>query len=277
MARQNDFKERKSGVPDYETIIFEKKGAVAKITLNRPKVLNAFNQKLIGEFLDVIDRIAADETLRAVVITGSGRSFCSGDDLKESGPPPAEMAGWSRPRVVRQRQGKLMEAIRALPKPVIAAINGFAHGAGSDLALACDFRIASETARLGDIRTSRAIATVTGAPYFLPRIVGLAKTIELLFTGDTMDAKEAERIGLVNKTVPPEQLENTVMEMATKLAAGPTKAIGLAKIQIYEELSMNIHQAMEHMCETWEKTPIEDMEEGRQSFREKRAPRFTGR
>ena len=108
--------------------------------------------------------------------------------------------------------------------------------------------------------------------------MGLTKAVELLFTGDTMDAKEAERIGLVNKVVPPEQLESTVMELANKLAAGPTKAIGIAKREIYEELSMNVGEALDHMCETSEQAgPVEDTEEGRKAFFEKRAPKYTGR
>ncbi len=264
-------------MPDYETIIFEQKGSVARITLNRPEVLNAANQKLIEECLDAISRIAADDSIRAVVITGTGRSFCSGHDLKGTGAPPPEMKGWTKQKIARNIQGKLVEAIRGLPKPVIAAVNGFAHGIGSDLALACDIRIASETARLGDIRTPRALPLGSGAPYLLPRVVGFTKAIELLFTGDTMDAKEAERIGLVNKVVPPEQLDSTVMEMATKLAAGPTKLIGITKLEIYAGVSMNLHDALDNLAEMSEKNPVQDAEEGIRAFMEKRPPRFTGK
>lgn len=257
---------------EYENIILEREGNIAIITMNRPNVLNALNHKMIQELLDALAKLGTDDKIRAVVITGSGRAFCSGDDLKEMGPAPGS---GSRSEGIRQGQQKLIKAIRGLRKPVIAAVNGFAHGAGSDLALACDFRIASEEARLGDIRTSRALTIGTGATYLMPQIVGLAKAIELLLTGDTIDAKEAERIGLVNKAVPAGQFRATVMEMASKLASGPTKIIGIAKAEIYRELHMDLASALEdELIEVW--TPTQDGEEGSRSFLEKRTPRYTG-
>lgn len=256
----------------YENIILEREGSIAVITLNRPEVLNALNFKMVEELHDAIMKVAGDDT-RAVVITGSGRAFCSGDDLRGMGPPPGD---GSLPDGLRQGQHKVIKAIRSLRKPVIAAVNGFAHGAGSDLALACDFRIASEAARLGDIRTGRAITIGTGGTYLLPQVVGLAKAIELLFTGDTFDAKEAERIGLVNKVVAADKFKAEVMELANRLAQGPTKAIGIVKAEIYKELGMDLDSALENELVELE-TPIEDRQEGEKAFFEKRPPKYTGK
>ena len=261
----------------YECIILEKKGSIATMTLNRTQVLNALNYPMCREIIDAIDNVAGDEEVRALVITGAGRSFCSGDDLKGMGTPPREGSAYL--------QQKVMKDIRNLRKPVIAAVNGNAHGAGSDIMLSCDFRIASEDAKLGDLRSSRALLIGTGTTYLLPALVGLAKAIELIFTGDMIDAKEAERIGLVNKTVPVDRFMGEVMALADKLAQGPTKVIGIAKAEIYRELNMSLAQALEdeltEMGTPWSGDglwlTIEDTQEGRKSFHEKRKGKFTGK
>jgi 2-(1,2-epoxy-1,2-dihydrophenyl)acetyl-CoA isomerase len=257
---------------DYETIIFEKEGGVATITMNRPQTLNATNFRMIEEIIHAMSEVAGDDEVRAVVITGAGRGFCSGDDRKGMGPAP----GGSMIEGLRQRNHTLIRAIRNLRKPVIAAVNGNAHGMGSDIMLACDFRIASENAKLGDLRTRYAITIGSGGTYMLPRLVGLAKAIELIFTGEMIDAKEAERIGLVNKTVPADRFKAEVMELANKLAQGPTKVIGIAKAEIYRELNMDLAAALEdELMEVY--TPTEDSQEGRKSFLEKRPPKYMGR
>lgn len=258
---------------EYESIIFERDGGIAIITLNRPQAVNALTYRLIEEFLDALARIAEDETVRAVVITGAGRGFCSGDSLTGMEPVTMDLPPGRHP--MQERQQRLIKTLRGLPKPVIAMINGHCYGAGSDIALASDFRIAGESARLGDIRTSRAITLSTGAPYLLPQIVGVAKAVELLFTGDTMDAREAERIGLVNKTVPDAELRAATMQLANRLAQGPTKAIGIAKTLIYGEQHMNLEQALDHQY-AYRWMTVRDGEEGRKSFIEKRQPHFTG-
>ena len=257
---------------DYENIIFEKEGNIATITLNQPDVLNAVTYKMIEDILDAIGKLSEDDEVRTVIITGAGRGFCSGDDLRGMGTPP----DFDRKDSLRQRQQMLIKAIRKLRKPVIAAINGNCHGMGNDIALACDFRIASEEAKLGDLRTSHAITIGTGATYQMPKVVGLAKAIELLLTGDMIDAKEAERIGLVNKTVPADRFKAEVMELANKLAQGPTKLIGQAKGQIYRALGMNLASALEdELIEVFVQT--EDGQEGLRAFFEKRPPKYIGK
>ena len=261
----------------YRFIIYEKEGAVATITLNRPQALNAMTFPLSYEVLQAIEEVKWDEDVRALVITGAGRGFCSGDDLYDMEVPPhvgASMAGQD-----------IVKNIRDLRKPVIAAVNGNAHGTGSDIMIACDFRIASEEAMLGDLRMSRSLFIGTGTTYMLPQLVGLAKAIELIFTGDTIDAREAERIGLVNKTVPVDRFKAEVMALSSKLAQGPTKAIGVAKAEIYRQLNMDLAQALQdeldEMGTPWYGeslwTQIGDFHEGIMSFREKRKPKFDGK
>lgn len=261
----------------YESILYEKEGGVATITLNRPRSLNALTYPMCIEIMHAIDEVAWDDEVRVLVITGAGRGFCSGDNLKGMDIPPRVSASIT--------QQTVMLNIRKLRKPVIAAVNGNAHGAGADIMMSCDFRIASDKAILGDIRTARALLIGTGTTYLLPALVGLSKAIELIFTGDLIDAWEAERIGLVNKTVPVAEFKAEVLALATKLAQGPTTAIGIAKAQIYRELNMTLAQAMEDELtefgtpwygqSLW--TQIKDAEEGFKSFREKRPPRFTGK
>jgi len=256
---------------DYKNIIYEKEGNVATITLNRPKALNAMTYEMVQEIIDAVHQMALDGEVRAAVITGAGRGFCAGDDLKGGVYPPGI------PAIECMRQEHVMiKAIMNLRKPVIAAVNGNAHGTGSDIMLACDFRIASGDAKLGDLRTRNGIVILSGATYLLQRIVGLSKAIELLFTGDMIDAEEAERIGLVNKTVPVDTFKAEVTELADRLAQGPTAVIGRAKGQIYRELNMDLSQALEdELIEMGMR--IEDSEEGEKAFLEKRPARFTGR
>ena len=279
---------------DYENIISEQEGSVATITLNRPRVLNALNAPTVDEILDALDEVSANDDIRALIITGAGRGFCSGDDLRSSGIKRAEeqvrtseesgvdltssVAGYATGEAFRYKWHMMYRTIRNLRKPVIAAVNGNAHGAGSDLMLACDFRIASEDAVLGDLRTAHALTVATGACYLMPRVVGLTKAIELLFTGKLIDAHEAERIGLVNKTVPVDRFKQEVAELANSLAQGPTKIIGRVKEQIYRQTDMDFAAALE---DGWHDSrdvegKTNDGKEGMLAFQEKRAPKYTG-
>ncbi|MBI3953176.1 MAG: enoyl-CoA hydratase/isomerase family protein [Chloroflexi bacterium] len=258
---------------EYSSIRFDRDGPVGVITLNRPRSLNAMTDDLIEELLDALKRCEADE-VRAVVITGTGRAFCAGDDLKGMGPRPSQLRrGYHWLQVTHQ---DWIKAVRDLRKPVLAAINGNCHGAGSDLALACDFRVAAETALLGDIRLSHAILIGSGATYFMPRLVGLGRALELLLTGKTISAREAERIGLVNRVVPDASLMSEVLAWAHELARGPTRAMGVTKIEIYRELDMTLAEALEDERHFLTNETVLDAAVAREAFLQKRKPEFKG-
>jgi len=252
----------------FKKIIVEKEDGVVKITLNRPEVLNALDTEIVNELKTAIKNIGEDESVRAVVITGAGRGFCSGADLGASGDA---VSGLSEIHAI-------IKGITNMEKPVIALMNGAAAGAGLDLAMACDIRIASEKAKLSEIFVKRGLLPDMGGTYFLPRLVGLGKAKELIFTGEIIDAKEAERIGLVNKVVPAEELESTGMELARKLAKGPTLAIGKAKIAINRAVESNLDSALKDAFEAMSFIlGTEDALEGVMAFVEKREPKFKGK
>ncbi|MGE0083574.1 MAG: enoyl-CoA hydratase/isomerase family protein [Desulfococcaceae bacterium] len=207
-----------------ECIIYEKDAGIAIIRLNRPRVLNAMNRQLWLDFQDALEDAKTDAEIKAVIITGEGRAFSTGADLKESKTRTAEQ--------YRQYLETLQEASRKIiyfEKPTIAAINGYALGSGYELALACDIRIAAEDAQIGSPE-ARVTSSVTGGAFRLVQeLIGPAKAKELLFTAENIDGKEAERIGLVNRAVPADQLMKTAMEMAQKIAANSAFSVKMIK------------------------------------------------
>jgi len=249
---------------DFENIIVSKEDNVTTITINRPEILNALDKKTLGELSDAIEGVGKDDDTRALIITGSGRGFCSGADFKSGS---ADVPKFH----------EIIKGLTRLEKPVIASLNGAATGAGCDIALACDIRIASEDARFSEIFVKRALAPDAGH-YFLPRLVGVGKAKELIFTGDIIDAKEAEQIGLVNKVVPPEDLEGATKELATRLAMGPTKAIGMAKIAINKALESDLDSSLDYtLSATNTLMKTKDFREGVAAFLQKRKPKFRGK
>ncbi len=209
---------------NYECIIYEKASGVATIKLNRPKVLNAMNKQLWHDFQAALDDAGNDATIKVLVVTGEGRAFSTGADLKESKTRTLE--------AYRDYLEELQEASRKIihfEKPTIAAINGFAIGSGYELALACDIRIAAQEAQIGSPE-AKVTSSVTGGAFRLVQdLIGPGKAKELLFTGDYIDGKEAERIGLVNKSVPLEQLAAEVRKMAEKIAANSSISMKMIK------------------------------------------------
>jgi len=258
---------------EFENIIFKKEESVALIAINRPKVRNALNGPTFQDLSDAFEECRVDNEIRAVVVTGVGKAFSAGIDLtmfvgRESGAPARAGVDWQR----------MVNSIEELRKPVIAGVNGYAFGAGLEVALACDLRIASEDAVLGDLHARVGLVPDLGGSQRLPRLVGIAKAKEIIFTGDTIDAREAERIGLVNKVVPKEQLEAEVMGLAKRLAKGPTVAIGLTKMAINRSTETDVRAGMEF--EMWAQRlcfQTEDAKEGPKAFVEKREPQFKGR
>lgn len=259
---------------EYETILREVEEGVLTITLNRPDALNAFNRKMTDELQDAFKKAERDSEVRCIVLTGAGRAFSSGEDLKSRSAEGDSDFG----STLRQRYNPLVLKMRNIEKPVLGSINGVAAGAGCSIALACDLRIASDRARFIEVFVRVGLVPDSGSSFFLPRLVGLGRALEMAFLGDEMGADEALRTGLVNRVVPADELGAATHELALRLAKAPTKAIGLAKRAINRALTMDLDQALEYEVYGQEAAGAsDDHKEGIAAFLEKRAPNFTGR
>ena len=257
---------------------YELDGAVATLTLDRPDVLNAFDDDLGFALLEAVEGCAADDAVRCIVVTGAGRAFCSGEDLGvlTDGYRRGEVPGLGD--TLAKRYNPLIRAIRAAPKPVVAAINGVAAGAGASLALACDFRIASERAKMTLAFIKVGLVPDSGAMWFLTRMVGSAKAWELGALGEPIDAPEALRLGLFDKVEPMDEFETSWRSFARRLASGPTAAYALTKrlANVAAESSLDDQLEAEVGAQT-AAGATQDHLEGVQAFLDKRAPRFEGR
>ncbi|CEH30492.1 enoyl-CoA hydratase [Aneurinibacillus migulanus] len=257
----------------YETILYESIEGVAKITMNRPDKFNAFTEQMHKELLDALKKAGKDPMVRCIVLTGAGRAFNAGQDLAEVEGGDVDFGGF-----LRKRYNPLIMQLRQTEKPIIAAINGVAAGAGMSLALACDMRLVSEKASFSNVFINIGLVPDSGGCYFLPRIVGIGKALELALMGEKVSAEEAYRIGLVNKVFPAVNFETEVMEYASKLAALPTTGMGLIKRTMYKGLEMNLEETLEYEALSQEIAGgTEDHKEGVQAFFEKRKPVFTGK
>ncbi len=268
----------------FEQILYEKDAGVAVITLNRPERMNAFTDVMIREWAQALDDARRDPEVRAVVLTGAGRGFCAGADLR-SGSGVGELARSEGPVSAADRRNWLREGVHAVPravqlldKPYIAAVNGPAVGAGMDMASMCDIRFASEAARFAMSYVKVGLIPGDGGCYLLPRIVGVAKALELIWTGDFMDAHQALACGYVSRVYPPDELLPATLDFARRLAEGPAVAIQLAKRLVYRGLDSTFAEALEaagHAMAIVQTT--EDAREGPRAFVENRPPRFQGR
>jgi enoyl-CoA hydratase/carnithine racemase len=267
---------------DFEEIIYEKGDGLATITLNRPERMNAFTPRMIQEWAGALEDARVDPEVRAVILTGAGRGFCAGADLR-GGSGLSQAAAGERPPSPADRRNWLRDGVHAVPravalldKPYVAAVNGAAVGAGMDMASMCDIRIASETARFSMAYVRMGIVPGDGGCYFLPRIVGVAKALELIWTGDFLDAQEALRLGYVSRVVPPDELLPTVRDFARRLVEGPAVAIQLAKRLVYRGLAASLPEALEEAAQAMALVQsTEDAREGPRAFVEKRPPKFT--
>lgn len=263
-------------VKEFETVVMERDGAVAQLRLNRPERMNSLIQQVYLDMLSGLAIAAGDETIRSLVITGTGeRAFCAGGDMKLD---LAVIADYGPAQLLEEckESQDMVRAVRDLPKPVVARVNGVAVGGGCDLALCCDIVIASENASFGEFWVRRGIIPDMGGAYLLPRLVGTHRAKELLFTGDRIDAAEAARIGMINRVVAPEALDDEAYGMARRLANMPTLAIGAIKELVNREPDIDqYYETARHALFTM--THTEDHKEGVAAFEEKREPVFKGR
>ena len=257
----------------YELIKVEKEGKVAILTLNRPEALNAINTQLHTELEDIFADVTRDDEINAVVLTGAGKAFSAGGDVKGMGTSPAERLKRSPLSYAKRLIHNLVE----VEQPIIAAVNGHAIGLGATIALFCDTIIASEQAKIGDPHVRVGLVAGDGGAVIWPLLCGLARAKEYLMTGDLLTATEAERIGLINHVVTPDEVMPKAMELAQRLANGPTKAIRWTKLACNKRLRDEVNLVLEAglAVETISMF-TEDHKEATQAFVEKRAPKFKG-
>ncbi|MFO0995230.1 MAG: enoyl-CoA hydratase-related protein [Alphaproteobacteria bacterium] len=257
---------------NFQSIMFKREGAVAILTLNRPQALNAMTLAMHAEIFKALKLVREDDGIRALIITGAGRGFCSGDDMKESDPrdgaaPPEKEIEIVWHTIVRE--------MRALPKPIIAAVNGIACGAGSGLVLGSDIRIASTRARFADIFIRRGIA---GGAYLLTHVVGTAKALELTMTGDIIEAHEACQLGIFNRVVDHDALLPTALALAQRLASGPARSLALTKAAVYKVETLGLDEGLRvEEAAKLDSLKSADVREGIMAFVDKRGAAFKGR
>ncbi len=262
----------------YQQIATEHDGAVARIAMNRPEKLNALTARMSDELVDAFGAAAEDPDVRCMVLTGAGRGFCAGQDLTEFADA---YRGGRRPDIrehLDRTYHKLIPVIASTPKPVVAAVNGVAAGAGLSLAVACDIRIASQDARFTQAFVKIGLVPDSGGTYFLPRVVGYAKAVELSMTGELFDAATALDMGLVSRVASSDSFEKEVQELAETLAALPTEALVAARDLIRGALVTDLEGALKREADAQAvMAETEDHLEGVTAFVEKREPRFGGR
>ena len=261
-----------------DVLLIERHDHVAVLTLNRPHKLNALDSELRGAMLDALASVQADDDVRAVIVTGSGRGFCSGADLTGGGggevKPPTQNdhlddLGWV---------GRQALAVYGVDKPVIAAVNGVAAGAGMSLALACDLRVGSEKARFKTVFIERNLSPDSGMSFFLPRIVGYSRAADLIYTSRAVEAEEAHRIGLLDRLVDHDGLLERAIELASQMAGWPPLALRVSKRVLQHNMECDLDAALRYELTSlsYGNRAVNDRKESLAAFRERRKPKFTG-
>jgi 2-(1,2-epoxy-1,2-dihydrophenyl)acetyl-CoA isomerase len=259
-------------------LLVEKKNGIAIITLNRPDKLNSFNDELTFQLQDALKEAEKDANVRALVITGAGRGFSAGQDLQSRSISQESGSRTSLGDSIRRRYNPIVIKIRRLEKPVIAAVNGVAAGAGMSLAMACDYRIVADSASFIQSFTKVGLVPDSGSTFMLPRLIGVTKAIELMFSADKLEAKAALDLGLVNKVVAQDKVLSEAVELAEHLAKGPTKAFGLTKRAVNRAVFDDLEELLDYEASLQEIAGrSDDFAEGVKAFVEKRPPAYTGR
>jgi len=255
-------------------LVVTKVGGICELKMNRPEVFNSFNKPMAMAMQYALDDCAKDDSVRAVVITGEGKAFCAGQDLAEATDPN----GPELQSIVREHYNPIIRKIREIEKPVIAAVNGVAAGAGANIALACDITFAKESASFIQAFSKIGLIPDSGGTFFLPRIIGTQKALALMMSADKVMAKEAEAMNMIYKVVADDDFTDEVMKFAGKLASMPTRGLGLTK----KAVNQSLFNSLDDQLEVEEKLQTEagqthDFNEGVAAFMEKRKPEFTGK
>ncbi|MFH0976922.1 MAG: enoyl-CoA hydratase-related protein [Spirochaetota bacterium] len=271
-----DYKNNMVIAIDKKHVLYEIKDNIAFITLNRPEVKNAFSPEMIHLWRECLEAAKLDNEVRVIIVTGKGDTFSSGGDIKDMA--DGKLRSWDMKRFVWDGVHRIILAMEDLDKPVIAAINGAAMGAGLDMALMCDLRIMSEKAKIAESYINLGLVPGDGGSYFLPKLINVSKALELLLTGDVLNAREALELGIVNKVVPHEQLMEETVRFATKIAGKPPLAVRMMKRAVYQSQTSGLRAHLDYissqLCLLAE---TEDHIEAVNAFLEKRKPVFTGK
>ncbi|MDD5167335.1 MAG: enoyl-CoA hydratase-related protein [Syntrophales bacterium] len=257
-------------------VLYDVVNNYALITLNRPGVRNAFSPEMIRLWREYLEESRKDDRVKVIIVTGKGDTFCSGGDIREMA--DGKLRSWDMKNFVWEGIHRIVLTLEDLDKPVIAAINGAAMGAGLDMALMCDLRVCSDKAKLAESYITMGLVPGDGGAFFLPRLVGTAKALELFLTGDTISPDEALRLGIVNRVVPHERLMEETVMLAEKIASRPPQAIRMMKRAVYQAQTSTLRSHLDYISSQLSLlTETEDHLEAARSFLEKRKPVFKGR
>jgi 2-(1,2-epoxy-1,2-dihydrophenyl)acetyl-CoA isomerase len=257
-----------------ETINYEQQGQVAILRLNRPQVFNSFNREMALALQQKLDEMSEDESVRAIVLTGTGKAFCAGQDLAEVTGPDAP--GFRT--ILSEHYNPIIEKIRSIAKPVIAGVNGVAAGAGANIALSCDIIVAAESASFIQAFSKIGLVPDSGGTFFLPRLIGFQKASAIMMTGEKITAFEAEKWGMIYRVIPDAEFFDATLKLAHELSAMPTKALGHIKTMLNQSMTntLDVQLAMEEKYQI-DAGQTADYKEGVAAFMEKRKPLFTGK
>ena len=265
-------------------LLFDVDGRVATITLNRPEQMNAFSEEMIERWIQALEEVRDSDTIRVVIVKGNGKAFCTGGDIKAMGEgrgfyesrDDISSTGLARKNSLWKKIQRVPLLLEEIDKPVIAQMHGFALGAGLDMALMCDIRIAAMSAKMAESYVNVGIVPGDGAAYFLPRLVGIDQALDMLWTARMHTAPEAKEKGLVTFVVPDEELEAYTKAYAEKLANGPTEVIKFVKRAVYQSQHMSLRASLDYISSAMGLvTELRDYQEGVSAIQEKRKPKFT--
>lgn len=257
-------------------VLYRIEGNIAILTINRPEVKNTLSPKMLTLWLQFVEEAKADHNVRVIIVTGKGDTFCSGGDIREMA--EGRLRSWDMKKFLWEGAHRIVFALEDLDKPILAAINGAAMGAGLDMAMMCDLRVCSDRAKLSESYILLGLVPGDGGAYFLPRLIGIGKALELLFTGDVLSPQEALEIGLVNRVVPHDRLMEETMILAEKIGSKPPLATRMMKRAVYQAQTSTLRAHLDYISSQLALlSETQDHQEAARSFLEKRKPIFVGK